>query len=279
MTQFWRVERLRYDAASMEAFATVSGLTGSHRLRISGFSFSPRSLTLHFYPSAGELVFRDGSVFLGGVQLERVNGYQVDAPVDAIVTARLDIAIANIEQEILPAEYFQGIPIRAETHCFDFLVSEATCSDALIAIEPINAGEFLEITGGRFVRRSQGNAVAQAGEAIPIGAFVEISGTNLARVAQGVPSRLSRLSRLQFDDRYGWVVASTDELNHEAVNYFHGRMGIDHSRSPKICQNCRNYHGRSYNGNSLVCGIHPYGNGEDCSDFEGVMANGENINA
>lgn len=48
--------------------------------------------------------------------------------------------------------------------------------------------------------------------------------------------------------------------------------------SPKIdptfnvhpaCIGCRNYHGRIYNNNLLVCGMHPYGwDGSDCPDWE-----------
>ena len=35
------------------------------------------------------------------------------------------------------------------------------------------------------------------------------------------------------------------------------------------CQGCANYHGRIYNGNLLVCGMHPYGwDGENCPDWE-----------
>jgi polyhydroxyalkanoate synthesis regulator phasin len=35
------------------------------------------------------------------------------------------------------------------------------------------------------------------------------------------------------------------------------------------CINCANYHGRIYNGNLLVCGMHPYGwNDENCPDWE-----------
>ncbi len=38
---------------------------------------------------------------------------------------------------------------------------------------------------------------------------------------------------------------------------------------PKPCQNCRNYHGQTYGGNFLVCGMHPYGvEGEECGDWE-----------
>lgn len=35
------------------------------------------------------------------------------------------------------------------------------------------------------------------------------------------------------------------------------------------CINCANYHGRIYNGNLLVCGMHPYGwDDENCPDWE-----------
>ncbi len=40
-------------------------------------------------------------------------------------------------------------------------------------------------------------------------------------------------------------------------------------RNP-ACQGCQHYHGQSYGGNLLVCGMHPYGwDGESCPDWEG----------
>ena len=41
------------------------------------------------------------------------------------------------------------------------------------------------------------------------------------------------------------------------------------AKSHPACTNCANYHGQSYNGNLLVCGMHPYGwDGDDCPDWE-----------
>ncbi|MEL6442444.1 MAG: hypothetical protein AAFQ80_24770 [Cyanobacteria bacterium J06621_8] len=38
------------------------------------------------------------------------------------------------------------------------------------------------------------------------------------------------------------------------------------------CVNCLNYHGQSYNGNLLVCGIHPSGvESDNCRDWEGKL--------
>lgn len=35
------------------------------------------------------------------------------------------------------------------------------------------------------------------------------------------------------------------------------------------CVGCQHYHGYSYNGNELICGMHPYGwDGDDCPDWE-----------
>lgn len=44
------------------------------------------------------------------------------------------------------------------------------------------------------------------------------------------------------------------------------------SRSPEICQGCRNHHGASYQGNYFVCAMHPYGNGDECPDFKAFDA-------
>jgi hypothetical protein len=38
---------------------------------------------------------------------------------------------------------------------------------------------------------------------------------------------------------------------------------------PPACQGCCHYHGRSYGGTRLVCGMHPYGvEEEDCPDWQ-----------
>lgn len=36
-----------------------------------------------------------------------------------------------------------------------------------------------------------------------------------------------------------------------------------------VCVGCRHYHGQSYGGNLLICGMHPYGyEGETCPDWQ-----------
>ncbi|WP_373693667.1 hypothetical protein [Limnofasciculus baicalensis] len=38
---------------------------------------------------------------------------------------------------------------------------------------------------------------------------------------------------------------------------------------PSACVGCRHYHGHSYGGNLLVCGMHPYGwDTDNCPDWE-----------
>ena len=59
-----------------------------------------------------------------------------------------------------------------------------------------------------------------------------------------------------FFDNKVWSVQRLEDLRRHCINL------VD---AP--CSNCVHYHGRSYNGNHLVCGMHPYGE-EDCPDFE-----------
>lgn len=41
--------------------------------------------------------------------------------------------------------------------------------------------------------------------------------------------------------------------------------------TPAVCVGCRHYHGQVYNGNLLVCGMHPYGwEGDNCPDKEPI---------
>lgn len=39
-----------------------------------------------------------------------------------------------------------------------------------------------------------------------------------------------------------------------------------------LCANCENYHGQTYGGHHLVCGIHPYGISEDQTDCPDRLA-------
>ncbi|MBF2077137.1 MAG: hypothetical protein IGR76_01090 [Synechococcales cyanobacterium T60_A2020_003] len=42
---------------------------------------------------------------------------------------------------------------------------------------------------------------------------------------------------------------------------------------PVACQGCRHYHGRSYGGTMLICGMHPYGVEEEtCGDWESGLS-------
>ncbi len=57
-----------------------------------------------------------------------------------------------------------------------------------------------------------------------------------------------------------------DEDLESFVTYVHPTAG----RNP-ACRGCQHYHGQTYNGNLLVCGMHPYGvEDETCPDWESV---------
>ncbi|MGF1497513.1 MAG: hypothetical protein ACFB8W_11910 [Elainellaceae cyanobacterium] len=67
------------------------------------------------------------------------------------------------------------------------------------------------------------------------------------------PSHISLGIEVYWDDDLPWV---------ETV-----RPSSD--RHP-ACRGCQHYHGRVYNGELLVCGMHPYGwDGKDCPDWAG----------
>jgi hypothetical protein len=39
--------------------------------------------------------------------------------------------------------------------------------------------------------------------------------------------------------------------------------------APSVCQGCQHYHGQTYGGTLLVCGMHPYGSEEEyCPDWQ-----------
>jgi mannitol-specific phosphotransferase system IIBC component len=41
------------------------------------------------------------------------------------------------------------------------------------------------------------------------------------------------------------------------------------NQTPKVCQGCSHYHGRTYGGERLICAMHPYGVEQDyCHDWE-----------
>jgi len=60
--------------------------------------------------------------------------------------------------------------------------------------------------------------------------------------------------------------ADIDEVHSFLASEF--GLSVVASDRPKACQGCQNYHGEIYNGNRLICGIHPYGwnDGDECPD-------------
>lgn len=68
----------------------------------------------------------------------------------------------------------------------------------------------------------------------------------------------------------GVCLGGLEELFDEAT------QPVMHTVEPLInehptCVGCRHYHGQSYGGQMLVCGMHPYGwDGEKCPDWQSV---------
>ncbi len=74
------------------------------------------------------------------------------------------------------------------------------------------------------------------------------------------------------------IITTSDEIDAALGEEWDGFVDDDftnisfHSPSKQnnpACINCANYHGQSYNGNLLVCAMHPHGwNDENCPDWE-----------
>ncbi len=52
-----------------------------------------------------------------------------------------------------------------------------------------------------------------------------------------------------------------NSLLHPFIDLSRGDFNSPNSSMPRhtLCENCENYHGQSYGGTQLVCGMHPYG--------------------
>lgn len=54
----------------------------------------------------------------------------------------------------------------------------------------------------------------------------------------------------------------------EALEALRQELLCPTAKQPALCKGCRHLHGQYYGGTLMVCGRHPYGKGEDCSDFK-----------
>ena len=91
-------------------------------------------------------------------------------------------------------------------------------------------------------------------------------------IAPDLEQRLSEFFDPLLEAYLGFEVAmeeSVRETVQPVVNTVEPMMN-DHP----TCVGCRNYHGQSYNGVMLVCGMHPSGwDGEQCPDWESFWQN------
>lgn len=65
-----------------------------------------------------------------------------------------------------------------------------------------------------------------------------------------------------------WLEGGSTIEEDSLFSYFVETVEPDQERHP-ACIGCQHYHGQVYNGNLLVCGMHPYGwDDEQCPDWE-----------
>ena len=90
-----------------------------------------------------------------------------------------------------------------------------------------------------------------------------VSDTGFLRATEGASLSVS----------YRWI-SPVDTLSPADIAEIHSYLAsefglsVDPSDRPEACQGCQNYHGETYNGNRLICSIHPYGwaDGDECPD-------------
>ncbi|WP_199246921.1 hypothetical protein [[Phormidium] sp. ETS-05] len=69
------------------------------------------------------------------------------------------------------------------------------------------------------------------------------------------------------DPQLDYYVGVTDEEPEPEPMPFVSYVAATVEQNP-ACIGCENYHGYVYNGNLMVCGMHPYGwDGDECPDF------------
>lgn len=105
-------------------------------------------------------------------------------------------------------------------------------------------------------------------------AFVEFSDQVAEQIHQAIAPSLDRLD----EDLAEWLEPVLQAfIDFEGVVY-DAAQPINQTIDPiinehPVCVGCRNYHGQSYGGNMLVCGMHPYGvadGQEDCPDKDPI---------
>lgn len=97
----------------------------------------------------------------------------------------------------------------------------------------------------------------------------------LAEISENVSEQVQQAIATEFDDYltqfveplldiYVELDEEVWEMNYPGVETLEPR----HDFHP-ACVGCRHFHGQSYNGNLLICGMHPYGyEGNHCPDWE-----------
>jgi hypothetical protein len=102
-------------------------------------------------------------------------------------------------------------------------------------------------------------------------------GRELTELVEEVTTEATEIINLQWDELKEVLTEILQELELEfeeptSFNWdipIHAKPTPDPAIHP-ACVGCINYNGSDYGGNLLVCGMHPYGCGNDiCADWEG----------
>jgi hypothetical protein len=103
-----------------------------------------------------------------------------------------------------------------------------------------------------------------------VGAFFEIT----SEISEQIYASFTEDLNLQdLTEPFREFCAELEDLasDYETIATFPEEIEATPDKNP-ACVGCRNYHGQAYNGNLLVCAIHPYGYDDvSCPDWENII--------
>jgi len=99
-----------------------------------------------------------------------------------------------------------------------------------------------------------------------VGAFFEIT----TEISEQIYASLTEDLTESFEEFCAQLMED-GVCDYETTTAFSDEIEATSDKNP-ACVGCSNYHGQAYNGNLLVCAIHPYGyNDVSCPDWENII--------
>jgi hypothetical protein len=164
----------------------------------------------------------------------------------------------------------------------EWRMSEATCSIRFHAHRSMRFVEGGVLIDGLFLKVYGYNVHSPANDLCLVTVDLNVDRVEQERRREGLGSETLDTIRIYVADEYHssrlrsqLLEQSRQDLIMRSYDRFYDRLPLVdftspfHPDVPKLCQGCRNVHGKVDGGNLMICAMHPYGfEGETCNDFE-----------